>query len=180
MRRRHISAFSTAVFVVWALASYFTKSTPQNFDAIASKNFGANALVVRAVDGDTIVVRRDGAGEDEKVRLLGIDTPESVDPRRAVECFGKEASAYLGGLVEGKRVRLATDPEADTTDKYGRLLRIVYTEAGIEVNSALVRDGYAQAYISFPMNQIWKESLKKLEQEARIAERGLWNASSCP
>lgn len=137
-----------------------------------------NALVIRVVDGDTVEARLD-EGTGAKVRLLGVNTPESVDPRRPIECFGKEASKYTETLAEGKRVRLEPDPQADEVDKYGRLLRNVILEDGTDVNAALVRDGYAYAYLDFPLNRERKAELARLQDEARLAERGLWNPDTC-
>lgn len=138
-----------------------------------------NALAIRAVDGDTIEVRIDGASEEVKVRLLGVDTPESVDPRRPVECFGKEASNYTASRVQGKRVRLDADPKADEVDKYGRLLRNVILGDGTDLNAALIADGYAHAYLSFPLDARRKAELARLQEEARVAKRGLWNPDTC-
>jgi micrococcal nuclease len=139
----------------------------------------ANALVVRAVDGDTLVVRVDGETQDARVRLLGVNTPESVDPRRPVQCFGKEASHFTASIVGGKRVRLESDPEADERDKYDRLLRNVILEDGTDFNAKLVADGYAYAYVSLPMNKQRKAELRRLQDEARLAERGLWSPKTC-
>ncbi|MCC7357403.1 thermonuclease family protein [Candidatus Uhrbacteria bacterium] len=138
-----------------------------------------NALVTRVVDGDTIHVKPDGQTEDVTVRLLGINTPESVDPRRPVECFGKEASVHAKGLLEGKRIRLEPDLQADDHDKYNRLLRKVVMEDGRNFNTLMVADGFALAYTSFPMNAEYKRELKKLQEEARLAGRGLWAAKTC-
>ena len=137
-----------------------------------------NALVIRAVDGDTVEAKLD-SGEEVKVRLLGVNTPESVDPRRPVECFGKEASKHTASLVGGKRVRLEADPQADEVDKYGRLLRNIFLEDGADVNASLVRDGYAYAYLDFPLNKQRKVELARLQDEAEAAKRGLWNPEIC-
>ena len=138
-----------------------------------------NAVVRRVVDGDTIVAVYDGKEEEVKVRLLGVNTPESVDPRRGVQCFGKEASQYLQQLVEGKRVRLEEDPAADERDKYGRLLRNVITETGGDVNALLIQEGYANAYVSFPQNKERKAELKRFEAKAKAEQKGLWNPETC-
>ncbi|MFN7150141.1 MAG: thermonuclease family protein, partial [Microthrixaceae bacterium] len=109
----------------------------------------ANAVVERVVDGDTLVVVVDGA--EERVRLIGMNTPESVDRRRPVMCFGKEASAHLDELVPaGTPVRLERDVEV--RDRYDRLLAYLYRASdGLFVNLAMVTDGYAQQY-TFPPN----------------------------
>lgn len=138
-----------------------------------------NALVVQVVDGDTIKVLIDGSNATDTIRFLGINTPESVDPRRPVECFGKEASAKLKGLLDGQRVLLVEDVLADNRDKYNRLLRNVFTADGLDVNAYMVREGYAQAYVSFPQDPARKKEIRALEAEAKEAQRGLWNFSTC-
>lgn len=132
-----------------------------------------NATVTRVKDGDTIVVKQTD-GRDVTVRLLGVDTPETVDPRKTVQCFGKEASNFSKTTLDGTRIRLDADPQADERDKYGRLLRNVTLEDGTDYNAFLVKEGYAYAYLSFPLAPARKVELKKLEEEAKAAKRGLW------
>ena len=106
---------------------------------------GAAAQVVeRVVDGDTIVVRDVG-----RVRLIGVDTPETVHPGRPVEFFGKEASAFTKRLVDGKRVRL--DYDQQRTDRYGRTLAYVHLPDGTFVNAEIIRRGYGHAYTPLPL-----------------------------
>ncbi len=133
------------------------------------------ATVERVVDGDTIVVDLDG--RSERVRLIGIDTPESVDPGRPVECFGKEASAFTASLLpEGTAVRLVRDVEA--RDRYDRLLAYVYRQPdGLFVNAELARQGYALP-LTIPPDVAHADELRALAAEAREAGRGLWAA--CP
>lgn len=138
-----------------------------------------NALVVRAVDGDTIEVRLDGEAGNEKIRFLGINTPESVDPRRPVQCFGKEASHVIKELIEGKRIRLEEDPQSDNRDKYHRLLRNIVLEDGTDVNAMMVRSGYAYAYLSFPLNKFRKKQLSAFQAEAEFNKRGFWADNAC-
>jgi micrococcal nuclease len=126
------------------------------------------APVVRVVDGDTIVVRLDG--REQRVRYIGINTPESVDPRRAVQCFGREGAARNGELVGGKTVWLERD--VSETDQYGRLLRYVAVDGRL-VNAELVREGYARA-VTYPPDVRYADYLRDLEREARAAGRGLW------
>lgn len=137
-----------------------------------------NALVIRTIDGDTIRVRFDD-GIEASVRFLGVDTPETVDPRRPVACFGKEASAFTKRLTEGRRVFLVADPHADEVDKYGRLLRNVYAEDGTDIIAALIREGYGHAYLKFPLDKARKAELARLEEEAREEGRGLWAQGVC-
>src|SRR4051794_6707009 len=128
--------------------------------------------VVRVVDGDTIHVRLGGV--EEKVRYIGIDTPESVRPGTPVQCFAKRASAYNERLVGGERVRVVRDAEA--RDRYGRLLAYVYrARDGLFVNAELVRGGYAQP-LTIPPNVAHAEQFRRLAAAARRAGRGLWSA----
>lgn len=140
---------------------------------------GELARVARVIDGDTIEL----AG-GERVRYIGVDTPESVDPRKPVQCFGVEAARRNRDLVEGKDVRLERD--ISDRDRYGRLLRYVFlpavdsSKAGggdALVNEVLVREGYASVY-TFPPDVKYSERFLVAEREAREAKRGLW--ASCP
>ena len=144
------------------------------------------ASVTRVVDGDTIevtITRRvegPGAGGAQighgyDVRLLGIDTPESVDPDSPVECYGPEASAAAEALLLGQTVRLVAD--AEEVDQYGRLLRYVYV--GEEMADArLVVNGYARAY-PYPPNVRHAVLLEALMHHARASDCGLWDEGAC-
>jgi micrococcal nuclease len=99
-----------------------------------------------------------------------VDTPESVDPRRPVEYFGKEAAAFTRRLAEGKRARLAYDRER--RDHYGRTLAYVYLEDGTFLNAEIIRQGYGHAYTRFPFR--YAEQFRDYEREAREQRRGLW------
>jgi len=129
---------------------------------------------VRVVDGDTIDVLI--GGEKMRLRYIGIDTPETVDPRRPVGCFGKEASARNRELVEGKTVGLEKD--VSETDRYGRLLRYVWLE-GRMVNARLVEEGYATAS-TFPPDVRYSDLFASLQAQARDRGRGLWGACATP
>lgn len=128
--------------------------------------------VVRVIDGDTIQVDIDGSLE--RVRYIGIDTPETVHPRKGVECFGKEASAKNAALVDGKKVRLVRD--VSDRDRYGRLLRYVWVD-DVFVNLELVREGYAQVS-TYPPDVEHTDAFIAAQREARTGHRGLWSA--CP
>jgi micrococcal nuclease len=135
---------------------------------------GPGFVVTRVVDGDTLDIAVDGA-PDQRVRLIGIDTPESVIPGEAPECFGPEASTRLGALTPpGTRVRLERDVEA--RDPYGRLLAYVYV-ADDMVNLALAREGYAEALV-IPPNTAWASEFRAAAAQARSLGVGLW--AVCP
>jgi len=132
-----------------------------------------NATVVHVSDGDTITV--EAAGRTEKVRILGADTPETVDPRKPVQCFGPEASAHTKArLAPGTRVELETD--AEVRDKYGRLLAYVYVD-GLRYDDELLRLGFARLLI-IPPNGVHARAMLRAELDARAAHRGLWGACS--
>jgi micrococcal nuclease len=129
------------------------------------------ARVVRVVDGDTVVVQT--AGRTERVRYIGVDTPESVKPGTPVQCFAKAASSANRRLVAGEAVRLVHDAEA--RDRYGRTLAYVYRASdGLFVNAELVRDGYARPLAIKP-NVAHAAEFVRLAASARRAGRGLWS-----
>lgn len=175
MLTRRLAPVSTlAVVVALLVAGCAGRSIPGDGAEAGSADADAGAAeVVRVVDGDTIVVRLDGG--EERVRLLGIDTPESVDPRSPVECFGKEAAAHTASLLPvGTPVRLVRDVEA--RDRYDRLLAYVYrVDDGTFVNLRLVEDGYA-AVLTYPPNVAHADEFVAAASQAREAGRGLWSA----
>lgn len=136
---------------------------------------GDRAAVERVVDGDTIVVRL--GGRSVKVRLIGVDTPETVDPRRPVGCFGREASAFVKHLLSGGQVLLAYDVEP--RDRYGRTLAYVYLLDGTFVNLSLVAGGYATT-LTIPPNVAHAEQFLAAQRDARSRGLGLWNPAACP
>jgi micrococcal nuclease len=135
-----------------------------------------NNQVVRVVDGDTIEVRLDG--QNQKVRLIGIDTPEVVDPRQPVQCFGQEASRQAHQLLDGQTIELQADPTQDNKDKYGRLLRYVYLPDHTLVNLLLIQEGYAHEY-TYQIPYIYQAQFRQAEQQARQQQKGLWSPDTC-
>jgi micrococcal nuclease len=131
------------------------------------------ATVERIVDGDTLVADIDGTSE--KVRLIGVDTPESVKPDTPVQCFAKEASARLAELVPvGSAIRLERDVEA--RDRYDRLLAYVYrADDDLFVNLALAEEGYANP-LTIPPNVAHANDFVAAAGRARDAGKGLWSA----
>jgi endonuclease YncB( thermonuclease family) len=139
--------------------------------ATASLPNGLDGVVVSVTDGDTIKVRLNGV--TERVRLTGIDTPETHDPRTVVECFGREAAAQTSTLLPpGTAVRLEMDVER--RDRYRRLLAYVWrADDGLFVNEELVADGWATPY-RYPPNVKYADRFSRLGAEARRANAGLW------
>jgi micrococcal nuclease len=130
------------------------------------------ARVTRVIDGDTIEVRITERSED--VRLIGVDTPETLKPGTPVQCFGPRASRFAKELLEGQRVRLVLGVER--RDDYGRLLAYVHLR-GRFVNAVLVRRGLAHS-LTIPPNDRFAPFFRRLELRAARAGRGLWGA--CP
>ena len=127
--------------------------------------------VVRVVDGDTIHVRIDAGVE--KVRYIGVNTPEVHHPTKGEEPGGREAAEVNRRLIEGKTVRLELDVRE--RDRYGRLLAYVWV-GDVMVNAELVRLGYAQV-MTVPPNVRYQQLFLKLQREAREAGRGLWRST---
>jgi micrococcal nuclease len=141
-------------------------------DAATSATAG-QARVTRVVDGDTVKVDLDG--HSETLRLIGVDTPETVDPRRPVGCYGKEASNFTKSLLPaGTALHLERDVEE--RDRYGRLLVYVYrTSDNLFVNAELARRGYAQT-LTIPPNVAHEQEFADLAAAARSRGDGLWGA----
>jgi len=127
---------------------------------------GKKYFVKRVIDGDTIVL-----SNNERVRYIGINTPEVSHPKKPVEWMGREATAFNKKLVEHKYVRLEYD--VDLRDKYGRLLAYVFVD-NTHVNAELVRMGYAQVY-TVPPNVKYTDLFLSIQREARQAKKGLWS-----
>jgi micrococcal nuclease len=168
-RRRKKVAGTLIGAVIVAILSLIQFSPPEVKENIIASQPGM-WYVAKAVDGDTLNVEM--GSQKETVRLIGIDTPETHDPRKPVQCFGEAAAAHTKNLLEGKFVRLEPDPTNTDRDKYKRLLRYVYLPDGTLINQQLIADGYAFAYVIFPYTKM--DEFKTAQAEARAASRGLW------
>jgi len=124
-----------------------------------------NLKCTRVIDGNTIALNN-----GETVRLIGVDTPETKHPRKPVEYYGKEASAFTKKMVEGKQVKLEYDWQSK--DKYGRTLAYVYLTDGTFLNAEIIKQGYGHAYTQFPFKYL--EQFRQYEREAKEGTRGLW------
>jgi micrococcal nuclease len=151
------------------LVAFAALVTGRKGDTSSARSLTAH--VVRVVDGDTIKVSLAG-GRTERVRYIGVDTPESVKPGTPVQCFAKRASHFNASLVDGRAVTLRMD--AEERDRYGRLLAYVYAGDRF-VNRELVAKGYART-MTIPPNVAHADEFARLAQRAREAGRGLWRA----
>lgn len=132
--------------------------------------------VVSVVDGDTLKISMDGA--TETIRLIGINTPETVDPRKSVECFGTEASNKAKSVLTGKKVSIETDVSQGERDKYGRLLAYVFLENGTNFNKMMISEGYAYEY-TYNTPYKYQSEFKTAEADARNNKVGLWADGVC-
>lgn len=170
MRSRSVK-YGFWALVVLVLALLGSGVTQQGSVAVPVPSAAPGYYKVTEVsDGDTIKVSL--AGRTETVRLIGIDTPESKDPRKPVQCFARAAAKNMEALVAGKEVRLEADAATSDRDKYRRLLRYVYLPDGTFINQLQVQQGYGFAYTIFPNSKL--EQFRAWEKEAREANRGLW------
>jgi endonuclease YncB( thermonuclease family) len=126
--------------------------------------------IVKFDDGDTIAV--DMNGHTETIRFIGVDTPETHDPRKPVQCFGPEAAAYTKLTIGNQHVRLASDPLSSNRDRYDRLLRYVYLSDGTLLNEQLIKTGHGFAYTYFPFTK--SALFIKDETLAQKAKIGVW------
>jgi len=150
-----------------------TSLSPTVFKAQTAQNNPNIVLakVVAIIDGDTIDVDL-GDGNIKRVRYIGVDTPESVDPKQPLQCFSKEATAKNKELIDNGIVGLEKD--VSETDRYGRLLRYVYM-GDLFINQALVAEGFAHAS-SYPPDIKYQDKFKLAEQQARTGNKGLWGS----
>ena len=168
--RSLVLALAALALVLAACGRTAGESAPTPAPATGSLPTGVDAVVRRVVDGDTVEV-----SGGERVRLIGVDTPETKDPKRPVGCFGQEASRFTTALLPpGTPVRLVGDVEQ--RDRYNRLLAYVYRRAdGLFVNAELLRRGYAQL-LTIPPNVAHTDEFVALARQAREGSQGLWGA----
>jgi len=151
--------------------------TPTPTISSASPSATLNVPVLYVVDGDTIAVSIDG--KKENVRFIGIDTPETKDPRKLVQCFGREAAEETKRMLTGQTVILLSDPTQGDRDKYKRLLRYIILPDGTNVNAHLIAEGYAHEY-TYGIPYLFQDDFKHAQRKAREEKKGLWNETVCP
>ena len=154
------------IWPILAFSLLFLSFSPQIFATYSSD--AITAKCTRVIDGDTIEVEY--YGKKDKVRLIGVDTPETKDPRKPVQYFGKEATEFTRRVVEGENVKLEFDQTL--RDKYDRLLAYVYLPSGEMLNAKLIKEGYGHAYTKYPFKYL--EEFRLYEKQAREKGLGLW------
>ena len=169
-----VSAFVTALLVVgWWLEGRYLR--PSGWQRPQGQLQSGEYDVRRVVDGDTIVL----AHNDLRVRLQGIDTPETVRENTAVEPWGYEAGAYTRQFVRDSDFRVRVEIDGEPVDRYGRHLAFIWHEGRL-LNEELVDLGLARAKTDFDFSQAMKQRLLKAQLEAQAAERGIWGGTLPP
>jgi micrococcal nuclease len=132
--------------------------------------------VVKVLDGDTLIANVDG--HEVTVRMIGIDTPEVVDPRKPVQCYGPEASAKAKELLNGKEIYIEREAGREAYDKYGRTLGYIHFADKTLYNEKMIKEGYAREYTFNKEKYKYQKEFKADEKEAQKNKLGLWGA--CP
>jgi micrococcal nuclease len=161
--KRLLAAISPVIILLLILSPGITNA--KNKPAVLSETSYYCSYVI---DGDTIIVIIDG--KKEKVRLIGVDAPETGGPYTKKEPFGREASAFTKKMTEGGNVKLEYDWQK--RDKFGRLLAYVYLEDGTFLNAELIKQGYGTVFRKFSFK--YRDDFIRYELEARENKRGLW------
>jgi len=172
MKRRTQRLIISLVILAASLATYYIQqqhTQPQTPNTAAVQQPGYYK-VTHVSDGDTFEVNMNG--HTEIIRLIGVDTPESVKPNAPVQCYAYEASDFTKQTVTGKSVRLEADPAGDNRDRYNRLLRYAYLTDGTLLNQKLIEEGYGFAYLSFQFSK--QADFAASQARAQDAKKGLW------
>ncbi len=170
--KRRPKTLSGLIFALLLTAISFAVVKQEEPPKLAQTQNPGLYRVVEFSDGDTVSVNMNGT--TEKVRFIGVDTPETHDPRKAIQCFGQAAAQYTKDLIGNQELRLDADPTNQNRDRYNRLLRYVYLPDGRLVNAEIIKNGYGFAYVSFPFQKL--DEFRALQVEAREQNRGLWNS----
>ena len=167
--------------VLFVLVTFFLgKDSINPQESLLGEKERETFRVIKVIDGDTIQVLV--GGKKETVRLIGIDTPDTVDPKMEVECFGKEASDKMKSLLNDKSVVLKNDPNVSERDKYGRLLRYIFLKDDTNVNKLMIQEGYAHEYTYESNPYKYQSEFRLAEKKAQDQKKGLWTGlkpSSC-
>jgi micrococcal nuclease len=164
---RHLARAATVLLII------FTGATAVQ----AAETTVASAAVTNVVDGDTIDVRLDD-GRTERIRAIGIDTPEVVDSRTPVQCFAREASAYAHALLDGQVVSIELDPSQGDRDTYGRLLAYLWLPDGRNFGEVMIADGFAHEY-TYDLPYASQGAFKVAQEQAMANQVGLWSPATC-
>jgi len=160
-------ALMTLIF--WDRLEYSQRTTGSDRERYHDKMF----KVVHVVDGDTLDIDLpDGDKDVTRIRLWGVDTPETRHPYKKVMHFGPEASTFTKDTMLYQQVRIMLEPYEQTRGRYGRLLAYVLLPDGAMLNEQLLTEGYA--YADHRFDHVYKKRFEQLQKEAKKEKRGLW------
>lgn len=169
MTKRRLRKLLTSLFILLLMTIvYYTQ--PKQTDNAGPQVLGTYRVIAYA-DGDTITV--DMAGIPERIRMVGVDTPETKKPDAPAQCYANEAARFTSQNLTGASVRLEADAKTDNRDRYDRLLRYVYLPDNTLLNKRLIQEGYGFAYVQFPFTK--KEEFKAAQEIAKWTKKGLWS-----
>lgn len=169
--RLSISIFVICLFVLLFLIIFFY--TKEGGDIKQNTLYKVSYVY----DGDTVAIFY--KGKQRIIRLLGIDTPETVDHRKPIQCFGKQASLVTKELLNNKNISLKFDSDREQRDRYGRYLAYVYRQDDLDINKYLIEKGYAREY-TYGKPYLRQKEFKKIEKQAQENNIGMWNKYNCP
>jgi micrococcal nuclease len=172
-----VSYFGNGTDTLGSFQSNFEKSYYFDSCSLSDTATSTNVFhIVQVIDGDTVEISKDCKAV--RVRFIGINTPETVDARKPVECFGKEASDHAKHILSNKDVEIEADPTQGTYDKYGRLLGYVILPDGTNFNKIMIEQGYAYED-TYDKPYQYQAEFRQAQDDAKQNQRGLWSPSTC-
>lgn len=176
-RIKRLSKLVVGIFIGASLiySGYMASSVGQKQNTISANTL--QSKIVKVIDGDTAQIEING--QIKTVRYIGMDTPEIVDPRKTVQCFGREASTKAHELLDNQVVQLEFDKSVGEQDKYGRLLAYIILPDGKLYNKQMIAEGYAKEYTYQDQTYKYQADFKSAQKDAESASLGLWNISTC-
>lgn len=186
LKKFYLKILPIVFFIIYSFFGYFNYFFKKNFyhkdqkvqdittvySANSSKIFQKSYLVLAVIDGDTIEVKIDS--QRERIRLIGVNSPEINDQRKIVGCMGRLAKEKLKKILIGKKVFLKGDPSQGNRDRYNRLLRYVFLEDGININYWLIKEGYAYEY-TYRFPYLYQMDFQEAQRKAQKEKKGLWS-----
>ena len=177
LKPKRLAVLVLSVIVGLALVYSGYQSSPMTKSNNSIKANSPVSKVIKVIDGDTAQIEING--QTKTVRYIGMDTPEIVDPRKTVQCFGREASSKAHELLDNQSVTLEYDELVGDQDKYGRLLAYVILPDGSVYNKRMIAEGYAKEYTYQNQSYKYQIEFKNSQSSAEISQLGLWSPNTC-
>lgn len=176
-RVKKLTTFTLSLMIGLALvySGYQASSIGQKQNSTSANS--PRSKVIKVIDGDTAEIEING--QIKTVRYIGMDTPEIVDPRKTVQCFGREASNKAHELLDNQMIQLEYDRAVGEQDKYGRLLAYVVLPDGSLYNKKMIAEGYAKEYTYQDQSYKYQADFKQAQKDAESSQFGLWNQNTC-